>query len=65
MCKFLKVPRSLVYYHINNRQKANKTSKEEVKLVCCKIKMDRGGCGHFFEQIKQSIRVLVDTQLDS
>lgn len=33
--------------------------------VCCKIKMDRGGCGHFFEQIKQSIRVLVDTQLDS
>jgi hypothetical protein len=32
MCKLLKVPRSLVYYHINTRQKASKISEEEVKL---------------------------------
>ncbi|SHH27173.1 Transposase [Tepidibacter thalassicus DSM 15285] len=32
MCKLLKIPRSLVYYHINNRLKTNKISKEEVKL---------------------------------
>jgi putative transposase len=32
MCRLLKVPRSLVYYHINNRQKVNKVSDEEVKL---------------------------------
>lgn len=41
MCKFLKVPRSLVYYHINNRQKANKTSKEEVKLENAVIRIFR------------------------
>jgi putative transposase len=32
MCKFLKVTRSLVYYHINTRQKSNKLTEEEVKL---------------------------------
>lgn len=32
MCKFLKIPRSLVYYHINNRNKENRVSQEEIKL---------------------------------
>ena len=41
MCKFLKVPRSLVYYHIKNRQKANKTSKEEAKLENAVIRIFR------------------------
>lgn len=41
MCKLLKVPRSLVYYHINNRQKANKISKEEVKLENAVIRIFR------------------------
>ncbi|MCQ6963920.1 transposase, partial [Methanolobus chelungpuianus] len=32
MCKLLKVPRSLVYYHINKRAESNKISKEEIQL---------------------------------
>jgi len=32
MCKLLKVPRSLVYYHLGKRQEDNKVSEEEVKL---------------------------------
>lgn len=32
MCKLLKVPRSLVYYHINKRSEVNKISEEEIKL---------------------------------
>ncbi len=32
MCNILKVPRSLVYYHLNNRHKTNKISKEELRL---------------------------------
>jgi len=32
MCKLLKVTRSLVYYHLNTRQKCNRISKEEVEL---------------------------------
>jgi putative transposase len=41
MCKLLKVPRSLVYYHINNRQKSNKISKEEVELENAVIRIFR------------------------
>ena len=41
MCKLLKVPRSLVYYHINNRQKVNKISKEEVELENAVIRIFR------------------------
>ncbi len=41
MCKFLKVPRSLVYYHINNRQKSNKVSEEEVTLENAVIRIFR------------------------
>lgn len=32
MCKLLKVPRSLVYYHLNKRKEVNKISEEEIKL---------------------------------
>jgi putative transposase len=41
MCKLLKVPRSLVYYHINTRQKASKISEEEVKLENAVIRIFR------------------------
>ena len=41
MCKLLKVPRSLVYYYINNRQKASKISEEEVKLENAVIRIFR------------------------
>lgn len=41
MCKLLKVPRSLIYYHINNRQKANKIPEEEVKLENAIIRIFR------------------------
>lgn len=41
MCKFLKVPRSLVYYHINNRQKSNKIPKGKVKLENAVIRIFR------------------------
>ena len=41
MCKLLKVPRSLVYYHINNRQKTAKISKEEVDLENALIRVFR------------------------
>lgn len=32
MSKLLKVPRSLVYYHLNKRKVDNKFSREEIKL---------------------------------
>lgn len=41
MCDLLKVHRSLVYYHINTRQKTNKISKEEVKLENAVIRIFR------------------------
>lgn len=41
MCKLLKIPRSLVYYHLKNRGKSNKISEEEVKLENAVIKIFR------------------------
>jgi transposase InsO family protein len=41
MCKLLKVPRSLVYYHLKNRGKTNKISEEEVKLENAVIRIFR------------------------
>lgn len=41
MCKLLKIPRSLVYYHLKNRGNANKISEEEVKLENMVIKIFR------------------------
>ncbi len=41
MCKLLKVPRSLIYYHIKNRQKENKISEKEVKLENAVIRIFR------------------------
>ena len=32
MCKVVKVPRSLVYYHINKRAEVNKISEAEIEL---------------------------------
>lgn len=32
MCRFLKIPRSLVYYHLSNRSKTSKVSEEEIEL---------------------------------
>ncbi len=60
MCKFLKVPRSLVYYHINNRQKANKTSKEEVKLENAVIRIFRESRNNYgTRKIKKQLEVVV------
>ncbi len=41
MCKLLKVPRSLVYYHLDKRKKDNKVSEEEIKLENKIIKIFR------------------------
>ncbi len=39
MCKLLKVPRSLVYYHLSKRQENNRISEEEIKLENAIIKI--------------------------
>lgn len=41
MCKFLKVPRSLVYYHLKNRGRVNKVSEEEIELENAIIRIFR------------------------
>ncbi len=41
MCKLLKIPRSLVYYHLKNRGNKNKISEEEVKLENAVIRIFR------------------------
>src|SRR5690554_6493023 len=41
MCKLLKISRSLVYYHLDNRNKTSKVSKEEVKLENSVIRIFR------------------------
>jgi putative transposase len=41
MCRFLKAPRGLVYYHINNRHKSNRISEEGIILENAIIRIFR------------------------
>lgn len=57
MCKLLKIPRSLVYYHLNNRKKLSKVSEEEVKLENAVIRIFRESRNNYgTRKIKEKLR---------
>lgn len=57
MCKLLKIPRSLVYYHLNNRKKISKVSEEEVKLENTVIRIFRESRNNYgTRKIKEKLR---------
>jgi putative transposase len=57
MCKLLKVPRSLVYYHLNTRKKTNRISEEEVKLENAVIRIFRESRNNYgSRKIKKQLR---------
>lgn len=57
MCKLLEIPRSLVYYHLNNRKKTSKVSKEEVELENSVIRIFRESRNNYgTRKIKRELR---------